>query len=188
MEIQECSLPGFYCSRLLGLAPYLIKRNKNDRIDKIQRSPWLCIYSICFMTATGKRKQMTSEKLERNDKSKSLFSPEICSTSWLNRSILMYWCKFKGTDPVSLWKLAKPFNHQKCVVSNSLEWERQHRDLSTYSMCAFWWVHVFVVQSLVCADTNIPSKSMKISRKYVYWKLKPSKIMAHSSNVVNIWF
>lgn len=54
MEIQVNSLPGFYCSRILGLAPYLIKRNNKDRVDDIRRSTWLCIYSICFMTVTGK--------------------------------------------------------------------------------------------------------------------------------------
>lgn len=53
MEIQECSLPGFYCSRVLGLAPYLIRRNNKNRIDEIRRSPWLCFYSICVMTVAG---------------------------------------------------------------------------------------------------------------------------------------
>ncbi|XP_055304137.1 gustatory receptor for sugar taste 43a-like [Sitodiplosis mosellana] len=50
MEIQEGSLPGFYCSRIFGLAPYLIQRNNNkDRIIEIRRSRWLCVYSVCFM-------------------------------------------------------------------------------------------------------------------------------------------
>lgn len=54
MEIQDSSLPGFYCSRILGLAPYSIKKNSKNRVDEIRRSPWLCLYSICFMTVTGK--------------------------------------------------------------------------------------------------------------------------------------
>lgn len=53
MEIQESSLPGFYCSRILGVAPYLIRRNTKHRVDEIKRSPWLCAYSICFLIATG---------------------------------------------------------------------------------------------------------------------------------------
>lgn len=57
MEIQESSLPGFYCSRLLGLAPYLIRRNAKSRIDEIRRSPWLSFYSVCVMTATGEFEQ-----------------------------------------------------------------------------------------------------------------------------------
>lgn len=55
MEIQESSLPGFYCSRIFGLAPYVIRKGKNKhRNDEIQRSNWLCIYSIFIMIATGK--------------------------------------------------------------------------------------------------------------------------------------
>lgn len=54
MEIQDSSLPGFYCSRILGLAPYLFRRNNKDRIDDIRRSKWLCVYSICFIAVTGK--------------------------------------------------------------------------------------------------------------------------------------
>lgn len=57
MEIQDSSLPGFYCSRILGLAPYLFRRNNKDRIDDIRRSTWLCAYSICFMIASGKNAQ-----------------------------------------------------------------------------------------------------------------------------------
>ncbi|XP_055298892.1 gustatory receptor for sugar taste 43a-like isoform X2 [Sitodiplosis mosellana] len=52
MEIQDSSLPGFYLSRVLGMAPYLIKKNDKNRVNDIRRSTWLCLYSICFMTAT----------------------------------------------------------------------------------------------------------------------------------------
>lgn len=50
MEIQESSLPGFYCSRLFGLAPYLIKRNAKGRIEEIRRSPFITIYSVFVLT------------------------------------------------------------------------------------------------------------------------------------------
>lgn len=54
MEIQESSLPGFYFSRILGLAPFRIKRNnKEDLIEEIRLSTWLCVYSVCFLATTG---------------------------------------------------------------------------------------------------------------------------------------
>lgn len=64
MDIQESSLPSFYCSRVLGLAPYLIRRNSKDRIDEIRRSSWLCFYSLCFLAVTGL--QNTAAKMKIN--------------------------------------------------------------------------------------------------------------------------
>ncbi|XP_031617469.1 gustatory receptor for sugar taste 43a-like [Contarinia nasturtii] len=49
MEIQENSLPVFYISRILGLAPYVFRQNGRNRVDEIRRLPWLCVYSICFL-------------------------------------------------------------------------------------------------------------------------------------------
>lgn len=61
MEIQESTLSGFYCSRFFGLAPYVIKKNAKNRVDDFRRAPWLCIYSICFITVAGKRNQFVVE-------------------------------------------------------------------------------------------------------------------------------
>lgn len=49
MEIQESSLPIFYVSRILGLAPYTLKRSNKGRIESIQLSYWLCGYSAAFL-------------------------------------------------------------------------------------------------------------------------------------------
>lgn len=54
MEVQDSSLPGFYCSRILGLAPFRIRRNSKKHIEEIQLSSWLCFYSVCFLTTMGK--------------------------------------------------------------------------------------------------------------------------------------
>lgn len=53
MEIQESSLPSFYCSRIFGLAPFRIKRNRKSHIEEIQFSSWLCFYTVCFLTTLG---------------------------------------------------------------------------------------------------------------------------------------
>lgn len=53
MEIQEISLPVFYLNRILGVAPYTIKRNAKGQLDLIRRSSWWCIYSAIFLTAAG---------------------------------------------------------------------------------------------------------------------------------------
>lgn len=119
MEIQECSLPGFYCSRILGLAPYLIKRvkrhNKN-RIEEIQWSLWLCFYSICFMTATGKA---TNHKYTIPNvgifihfhKINKIFCPNIFKSVWL--------CDFYSSMQIQKHQFGKPlFTPLNCALND----------------------------------------------------------------------
>lgn len=54
MEIQESSLAVFYVNRVMGLAPYIIKRNKKGRIENIKLSIPLCIYSVLVLATVGR--------------------------------------------------------------------------------------------------------------------------------------
>lgn len=54
MEIQARTVPVFYVSRLLGLAPYIIKSNGKVRFDEIKLSVWLCFYSILVLLTSGR--------------------------------------------------------------------------------------------------------------------------------------
>lgn len=48
MEINDVTIGVYYSSRLLGFAPYSLKRNKLNQITGIEFSRNLCLYSIFF--------------------------------------------------------------------------------------------------------------------------------------------
>lgn len=50
MEINETTIAVYYSSRLLGFAPYSLKRNKVNQITEIQFNRNLCVYSILFLS------------------------------------------------------------------------------------------------------------------------------------------
>lgn len=59
MEINDTTIAIYYSSRLLGFAPYSLKRNKLNQITEIQISRNLCLYSmflviiLCALTNYG---------------------------------------------------------------------------------------------------------------------------------------
>lgn len=69
MEIQEPTLYSFYFNRILGLAPFLIRRNNKSRIDEIRLALWISIYSMGLLIVSGKircfQKKKNRKKIEK---------------------------------------------------------------------------------------------------------------------------
>lgn len=93
MEIQHSSFAIFYVNRVLGLAPYLTRRNKKGRIDEIKLSILLCIYSVLVLTTAGRSGICIFKEL------KNYIINIIYSN--INCSIPCFGCKFKNSYTVS---------------------------------------------------------------------------------------